>query len=625
LTAVPFTDVVTADDFWAPRIETNRKVTVAHCFEQCEQTGRISNFAKAGGLLEGKFEGKCFNDSDVYKVIEGAAYYLKSHPEAELEKYVDGVIDKIAAAQWEDGYLYNFYSLPQRQSQKRWTNTRVMHELYCAGHFFEAAVAYHEATGKRKILDIAVRLADYIDSVFGPDKKRDIPGHEEIEIGLVKLYRATGGEKYLKLAKFFLDERGRANGRELYGTYCQDHKPVVRQDAAVGHAVRAGYLYTGMADVASLTGEKEYVEALDRIWQDVVSRKLYITGGIGATGKGEAFGDDYYLPNATAYCETCAAIANAFWNHRMFLLHGDAKYIDVLERVLYNGFLSGVSLHGDKFFYRNPLARDGKKQRSPWFGCACCPTNVVRFVPSIAGYVYATHGDNIYVNLFVAGSSNLKLTKANNTVKLRQLTDYPWDGQIRITVEPQQPAEFTVCLRIPGWAQNQPVPSDLYRYMNTSNKKVTLKVNGKPVEPDVEKGFARIRRNWNKGNIIELSLPMPVRRVLCNEKVGENAGKAALQRGPIVYCAEGIDNGGQVRHIVLTDGAELKAQYRKDLLAGVGVIGGKLVGVQRSADGKSLIKDKVDFVAIPYYAWAHRGPGEMAVWLPRTAETALAR
>jgi DUF1680 family protein len=332
LTALAFTHVVIVDEFWAPRIETNRKVTVPYCFEKCEDTGRISNFAKAAGLIEGEFEGTYFNDSDVYKVIEGAAYSLKSHPDAQLEKYVDGVIDKIAAAQWEDGYLYTFYSLPERQSEKRWTNTRVRHELYCAGHFFEAAVAYHQATGKRKILDVAIRLADYIDSVFGPDKKRDVPGHEEIEIALVKLCRATGHERYLKLAEFFLDERGRAHGRELYGSYCQDHKPVTEQDEPVGHAVRAGYLYCGMADVAALTGRTDYIKALDRIWLNAVSKKLYITGGIGATKKGEAFGEDYELPNATAYCETCAAIANVLWNHRMFLLEGDAKYIDVLER-----------------------------------------------------------------------------------------------------------------------------------------------------------------------------------------------------------------------------------------------------------------------------------------------------
>ena len=613
LTAVPFTDVVIADEFWAPRIETNRKVTVPYCFKKCEETGRIDNFAKAGGLMEGKFEGKYFNDSDVYKVIEGAAYSLKSHPDPQLEKYVDAVIDKIAAAQWEDGYLYTFYSLPSRQPEKRWTNTEKMHELYCAGHFFEAAVAYYQATGKKKILDVAIRLADHIDSVFGPDKKRDIPGHEEIEIGLVKLYRATGGEKYLKLAKFFLDERGRAHGRELYGPYCQDHKPVVEQDTAVGHAVRAGYLYCGMADIASLTGDNGYVKALDRIWQNVVSKRLYLTGGIGATRKGEAFGEDYELPNATAYNETCAAIANALWNHRMFLLHGDAKYIDVLERVLYNGFLSGVSLEGDKFFYPNPLASDGKHQRSPWFDCACCPTNVVRFVPSVPGYAYAQQSDSVYINLFVGGSAKIRIE--GNDVRLTQQTDYPWDGEIKITVEPELLQEFAVCVRVPGWALNQPVPSDLYKYMNKSDEKVELEVNGEAVAVDVQKGFARIHREWKKGDVIQLNLPMPIRRVFCNKKVKVNLGRVALQRGPIVYCAEEADNGPNVRRLVLSTDIRLKPEFREDLLGGLCVITGTIRSWHREEE--YVFPDKQDFVAIPYYAWSHRGAGEMAVWLPR--------
>jgi DUF1680 family protein len=425
LRAVPFTDVTVGDEFWSPRMETNRKVTVPYDFKKCEETGRIDNFAKAGGLMEGNFEGIYFNDSDLYKVIEGAAYSLKIHPDPELEKYVDGVIYKIAAAQWEDGYLYTFYSLPERQPEKRWTDVRNKHELYCAGHFFEAAVAYYQATGKRKILDVAIRLADYIDSVFGPDKKHDVPGHEEIEMGLVKLYRVTGDEKYLALAKFFLDERGQSDRRKIYGDYCQDHKPVIEQGAAVGHAVRAGYLYSGMADVAALTGDNGYVEALERIWRDVVSKKLYITGGVGARRGGESFGEDYELPNKTAYCETCAAIANAMWNHRMFLLGGDAKYIDVLERVIYNGFLSGISLSGDKFFYPNPLASDGDYGRSPWFDCACCPVNIVRFVPSLPGYAYAQQGDVLYVNLFIGGSATVEM--ADNTVRLKQQTRYPWD------------------------------------------------------------------------------------------------------------------------------------------------------------------------------------------------------
>jgi len=613
LETVSFTDVVIADRFWAPRIETNRKVTIPYAFKKCEETGRISNFAKAGGLIEGKHEGIYFNDSDVYKVIEGAAYSLKIHPDTELGKYVDGVIDKIAAAQWEDGYLYTFYSSPQRQHEKRWSNVRKMHELYCAGHFFEAAVAYYQATGKDKILNVAVKLADYIDSVFGPNKKRDVPGHEEIEIGLVKLYRQTGNDKYLKLAKFFLDERGRAEGRELYGQYCQDHKPIVEQDEAVGHAVRAGYLYCGIADVAALTGDADYIKAIDRIWENVVTKKLYLTGGIGARHRGESFGDNYELPNATAYNETCAAIGNAMWNHRMFLLQGDAKYIDVLERVIYNGFLSGISLSGDKFFYPNPLASDGKRQRSPWFGCACCPTNIVRFLPAIGGYAYAKSGDSLYVNLFITGGGTFKLK--NNIVKLKQLTRYPWYGDIKITVEPARPAEFAIGVRIPGWARNQPVPSDLYKYMNKSDEKVTLEVNGEPVALDMEKGFARIHRSWKKGDVMQLNLPMPIRRVFCKKKVEENVGKVALERGPIVYCIEEVDNGPNVRRLILSADVRLKPEYRADLLGGVCVITGWIRSWHREQE--HVFPDKQDFVAIPYYAWAHRGAGEMAVWLPR--------
>jgi DUF1680 family protein len=615
LTAVSFTEVTIADDFWAPRLETNRKVTIAYDFQKCEQTGRIDNFAKAGGLMEGEFEGIYFNDSDLYKVIEGAAYSLKIHPDPELEKYVDGVIEKIAAAQWEDGYLYTFYSLPEHQPEKRWTDVRNMHELYCSGHFFEAAVAYYQATGKREILDVAIRLADYIDSVFGPGKKHDVPGHEEIEIGLVKLYGVTGEKRYLALAKFFLDERGRANGREIYGDYCQDHKPVVEQNAAVGHAVRAGYLYSGMADVAALTSDADYVEALGRIWQDVVSKKLYITGGIGARGGGESFGADYELPNATAYCETCAAIANAMWNHRMSLLHGDAKYIDVLERVIYNGFLSGISLSGNKFFYPNPLAGDGKYQRSPWFGCACCPTNIVRFMPSLPGYAYAQQADNVYVNLFIAGSAAIRI--GQNTVGLQQQTRYPWDGDVRIAVEPEHAGQFTVCVRIPGWAQNKPVPSDLYSYPDKSREKVTLKVNGKPVALNIVKGYARIRRTWKKGDAIELNLPMPIRRVAAHQKVKDNRGRTAVERGPVVYCFEGADNPKGVANLILPPEAKLQSKYYSDLLGGIVTITGR--GQIRQA-GKKNVED-IDVVAIPYYAWAHRGKNEMAVWMPKSAET----
>ena len=608
LRAVGFTDVVIADGFWAPRMETNRKVTVPYDFKKCEETGRIDNFAKAGGLMEGKFEGIYFNDSDLYKVIEGAAYSLKIHPDPELEKYVDGVIEKIAAAQWEDGYLYTFYSLPQRQPEKRWTDVQHKHELYCAGHFFEGAVAYYQATGKRKILDVAIRLADYIDSVFGPGKRHDVSGHEEIEIGLVKLYRVTGDKKYLKLAKFFLDERGQSERREIYGEYCQDHKPVVEQDAAVGHAVRAGYLYSGMADVAALTGDTGYVEALERIWWDVVSKKLYITGGVGARRGGESFGEDYELPNKTAYCETCAAIANAMWNHRMFLLGGDAKYIDVLERVIYNGFLSGISLSGDEFFYPNPLASDGKYQRSPWFGCACCPSNIVRFMPSLPGYAYAQQGDVLYVNLFIGGSATVKM--ADNTVRLEQETRYPWDGAVEITVEPKRSGEFTICVRIPGWARNEPVPSDLYRFLNESSEKVTLEVNGESVDLNIDKGFARISRRWEKGDVIELNLPMPIRRVVSHPNVKDNAGRTAIQRGPVVYCLEGVDNPQGVAKLVLPPDAKLHTEYHGELLGGIVTLKGQGKMPQKS----------IEVVAIPYYAWSHRGKSEMAVWLLRSAK-----
>jgi len=617
LMAVPFTDVKIADEFWKPRLETNRNVTIPYAFKKCEETGRIDNFTKAAGLMQGNFEGIFFNDSDVYKVIEASAYSLINNPDPQLEEYVDKLIDTIEAAQWKDGYLYTFYSVPKLQSENRWTDIQKKHELYCAGHFFEAAVAYYQATGKRKILDVAIRLADYIDSVFGPGKKQDVPGHQEIEIGLVKLYHVTGSEKYLKLAKFFLDERGRAHGRKLYGPYCQDHQPVIEQTEAVGHAVRAGYMYCGMADVAALTDEAKYVAALDQIWQNVVSKKLYINGGIGARRGGESFGDNYELPNRTAYCETCAAIANVLWNHRMFLLHGDAKYIDVLERIIYNGFLSGISLSGDKFFYPNPLASDGNYERSPWFGCACCPTNIVRFLPSLPGYAYAYKGDNLYVNLFIGGRATIKTGK--NTVHLTQDTRYPWDGEVKIAVQPERAGRFVIYIRIPGWAQNECVPSNLYRYASDSQEKVTLKVNDKPVVLNMNKGFARIRREWKKGDRIEIHFPTLIRRVQCHQNVKDNVGKTALERGPVVYCFEAVDNPQGVANLFLPPNAKLHTEYHADLLGGIIIITGQGKIQLPQAEGKTLVKD-IEVVAIPYYTWAHRGKSQMAVWLPQSAE-----
>ena len=629
---INFTEVHITDQFWAPRMETNQKITIPYAFQQCEETGRIKNFEEAVSVRTGQAEtGKfCsvypFDDSDVFKVIEGASYSLRVHPDPELDQYLDDLIAKIAAAQEEDGYLYSARTVNSESpvrwvEEERWANMYLGHELYNVGHMYEAAVAHYLATGKRTFLDVAIRNADLIASVFGPGKKHGAPGHQEIEIGLVKLYRVTGDRKYLDLAKFFLDERGNSEDRKLFGEYSQDHKSVIEQSEAVGHAVRAAYMYSGMADVAALTGDSSYIQAIGRIWEDVVFGKLYLTGGIGATGAGEAFGGDYNLPNATAYAETCASIGNALWNQRMFLLNGDAKYIDVLERVLYNGLISGVALSGDLFFYSNPLESFGQHKRSPWFACACCPSNISRFMPSVPGYVYAMRNDVLYINLFV--NSDVQANLKGHDVKIKQETEYPWDGKIKIKVDPDSPARFAVYVRIPEWAQNQPVPSDLYRYMNPSSKEVILKVNGEEADLNLEKGYARIRRNWNRGDTVELDLPMPIRRVLSHPEIKENIGKAALERGPIVYCAEWPDNQGSVSNLVLPDDVELTVERRDDLFDGIVVIKGQILALHEGQDENSPVKKQQEFTAIPYYAWAHRGQGEMAVWLPR--EESLAR
>jgi DUF1680 family protein len=603
---VPFTAVSVQDGFWRPRMETNRKVTVWYDFQKCEETGRIDNFAKAGGLMKGGFRGIPFDDSDVYKVIEGAAYSLALVPDPHLDRYLDDLIAKIAAAQEPDGYLYTARRLlppekmPGMSGKARWVNEGASHELYNVGHLYEAAVAHYQATGKRTLLDVAIKSADLIAREFGPGKLQNPPGHQVIEIGLAKLYRVTGDIKYLNVAKFLIDIRGRAETHKLYGEYNQDHKPVVEQEEAVGHAVRAGYLYSGVADVAALTGDEAYARAIDRIWENVVGKKLYLTGGIGARPGGEAFGENYELPNATAYNETCAAIANALWNQRMFLLHGDAKYLDVLERVIYNGFLSGVALTGSEFFYPNPLASGAGYKRSPWFGCACCPVNVVRFLPELAGYFYATRDGEAYVNLFAAGTARLVVAKT--PVKLRQETRYPWDGKVTITVTPQAKAVFTLNVRIPGWARSEPVPSDLYRYNDGLKPEVRLALNGQPVALVLKKGFAQIHRTWQAGDKVELDLPMPVRRVVAHAEVKDDVDKFAIERGPLVYCAEGIDNGGKVLTKVLSMDSRLEIVPRRDLFGGI-------VAVKIVPPGKG---DSV--TTIPYCLWENRGPNEMTVW-----------
>jgi len=623
---VTFNNVRVEDDFWTPRLETSRKVTIPYCFDKCEETGRIRNFEKAARLIEGKHEGIYFNDSDVYKVMEGAAYSLRVHPETMMRLYLDKLIKIMAGAQWEDGYLFTFYSVPDRQPEKLWTNVQSIHEQYCVGHMYEAAVAHYQVTGEKSFLNVAARNADLICDVFNAGRRTDPPGHQEIEIGLCKLYRATGNGKYLDQAKFFLDQRGRKGNRGpkgnkgLYGTYSQDHIPVTEQTTAVGHSVRAAYLYTGMADVAALTGSMEYVRAIDAIWKDVVDTKLYITGGIGAAGGHEGFGGHYELPNMRAYCETCASIANIFWNHRMFLMHGDAKYIDLLERVLYNAALSGISMEGETFFYPNPLESTGQHARSPWFGCACCPSNVARFIPSVPGYTYAHKGGDVYVNLFISGTGEIET--ADNHVTITQQTKYPWQGTVKIGISPEKSDTFAVYVRIPGWAQSQPVPSDLYKFLSRSGEKAALKINGKKISPRIKDGFARIERKWRKGDSIELDLPMPVRRVIAHEKIADDRGKVALQRGPIVFCLEGPDNDSEVLNLVIGDDVNLSAEYRPDLLNGVTVITGKAQTVKRTLGGAIAAASEKPFTAIPYYAWAHRGRGQMTVWPARKPEAA---
>jgi DUF1680 family protein len=609
---VPFTAVHVESVFWTPRLETNRQTTVWYDFKRCEETGRIDNFAKAGGLMAGSFRGSPFDDSDVYKVMEGAAYSLALQPDPKLDDYLDGLIAKIAAAQEPDGYLYTARKLgckDRRIGKDRWLNERGAqspgfdsHELYNLGHLYEAAAAHFEATGKTNLLGVAIRSADLVANTWGKGKLEIPSGHQEIEIGLVKLFRVTHDEKYLELAKFLLDCRG--NGRYTippghFGTlYYSDHKPVTQQTEAVGHSVRSAYMYSAMADVAAIIGDDAYAKAIDSLWNSVVGHKLYLTGGIGADKGTEGFGPDYVLPNE-AYNETCAAIANALWNHRMFLLHGDSKYLDVLERILYNGFLSGVGLTGNKFFYPNPLASHGNYGRSPWFGCACCPVNIVRFLPEIPGYIYAIHGGNAYVNLFIAGTAKLKVD--DKSVEIRQATRYPWDGHVKMTINPEKAATFSLNIRIPGWARNEPVPGDLYRYADTNTEAVELKVNGEAVPVNPVKGFACLNRQWKRGDTVELTLPMPIRRIVANPLVKDALGKVAIQRGPVVYCAEGVDNGGKVLDKILDGNATLSAEFRAHLLNGVMV-------VKAASAGSSL-------TLAPYYSWNHRGVGEMAVWL----------
>ncbi|MBN1791233.1 MAG: glycoside hydrolase family 127 protein [Bacteroidales bacterium] len=598
---VPFTAIQVNDEFWAPRIRRNHDVTIPIALDQCYKTGRVDNFLFAGKLKSGSFCTEYpFDDTDIYKIIEGASYSLQTFPDALLEARIDTLIYYIGKAQEPDGYLYTNRTIDSTNlhpwaGKKRWEkDPELSHELYNCGHLYEAAVAHFQATGKRSLLDIAIKNADLLVRDFGPGKLAYEPGHQVVEMGLVKMYRITGKKEYLDLAKFFLDIRGKGS------EYSQDHMKVTEQTEAVGHAVRAMYMYSGMADVAAITGEQAYVQALDKIWNDLISSKFYITGGIGAAAGHEGFGPAYDLPNLTAYNETCASIGEVYWNYRFFLLRGESSYYDVLERVLYNGLISGVSLSGDHFFYPNPLESEGQHARSEWFGCACCPSNICRFIPSVPGYMYALDKEKLYINLFIGSKADIDFN--GNAVEVEQKTNYPWHGKIEIVLTPAKSQSFELAVRIPGWAKNQPVPGNLYAYQSTDSSGFVLLVNGEQAAYTMENGYAVISRKWKKGDAVSLDLPMPVRRVMAHEKVTANQGRVALQRGPLVYCAEWPEfSDGKVLNLVLGDDTNLTAEFRPDLLSGV-----------------TVITDEADFTAIPYFAWANRGKGEMAVWFRST-------
>ena len=619
ITPVPFTSVKVTDSFWGQRLKASREVTIPLAFKKCEETGRYENFVKAAHPSESyKVEGFSFDDTDVYKTIEGASYSMQTFPNKKLAKYIDSVLVIVAAAQEPDGYLYTSRTMNPKHphewaGSKRWEKEEVLsHELYNLGHMIEGAIAHYQATGKRNFLDIAIKYADCAERSIGdkPGQVTVVPGHQIAEMALAKLYVLTGQKKYINLAKFLLDKRGYTENKEVYN---QAYKPVLQQDEAVGHAVRAAYMYSGMADVAALTGDKGYIDAIDKIWDNIVNKKLYITGGIGATSNGEAFGENYELPNMSAYCETCAAIGNVYLNYRLFLLHGEAKYYDVLERTLYNGLISGVSLDGGGFFYPNPLESIGQHQRQPWFGCACCPSNICRFIPSIPGYIYAVHNNDVYVNLFMANSSDLKVNGKN--VTLKQSTSYPWNGDIKLEVSPKGKQNFAMKIRVPGWVQGSVVPGNLYSYTDKKTLGYTVKVNGKVVESNIEKGYFTIPRTWKKGDVVEVHFDMEVRTVKANQQVEADRGKISVERGPLVYCAEWPDNDFSIQSVIMNKKPVFTVEKKSDLLYGIDMIQTDAQALNYDDKGKLIAKD-VKLNLIPYYAWAHRGSGDMAVWLP---------
>ncbi|TGE29162.1 glycoside hydrolase family 127 protein [Hymenobacter metallicola] len=632
--AVSFTQVKLADSFWLPRLKTNTEVTIPASFQRCEATNRVKNFEMAAAR-QGKFATIFpFDDTDIYKTIEGAAYSLKLYPDEKLDQYMDELIRKVAAAQEPDGYLYTARTIDPAHPHnwagpERWVKERELsHELYNSGHLYEAAVAHYEATGKKNLLGIALKNADLVCSVFGPGKRAVAPGHEIVEMGLVKLYRVTGKPEYLSTAKFFLDQRGhyqydpKSPDPWRNGSYWQDHKPVVAQKEAEGHAVRAEYLYSAMADVAALTGDQQLLAAVDSIWENMVSRKLYVTGGTGAVPGGERFGANYELPNTTAYNETCAAVANVYWNQRMFQLHGEAKYIDIMEKVLYNGLISGVGLDGKSFFYSNAMQIKNSASfpqtepaRAGWFDCSCCPTNLARLMPSLPGYVYAQRGRDVYANLFISGTTDLRVN--NKPVRITQQHNYPWQGNLKFTVNQAATADFNLLVRLPGWARGEAVPSDLYRFASSETPKITIQVNGKPTEYTTRNGYAVLSRKWRQNDVVEVQLPMDVRQVVAHPKVQDDLGKVALQRGPVVYCAEWKDNQGKASNLIVPAATTFTTSFQPQVLNGIMQLQATVPAVQVDAATTSISTTRQTLTAIPYYAWANRGKGEMTVWFPQ--------
>lgn len=615
ISSVNIGDIAINDSFWLPKIKLIQDTTIYYAFRKCEEEGRMDNFLVAGKKKKGVYKGKMpFDDTDLYKIIEGASYSLVSRPNKELDAYIDSVIAIIKTGQEEDGYLTTWFTIdPQKPpawwvkpSTHRWENLESSHELYNSGHLFEAAAAHFYATGKRNLLDIAIKNADLLVKNFGPNKLRKPPGHQIVETGLIKLYQITGNKDYLKLAKFFLDIRGDSSTHKLYGEYSQDHKPITEQKEAVGHAVRALYMYAAMTDIAAIYNDTAYLNAVHSIWENIVNKKIYITGGLGSRHEGESFGDDYELPNLTAYNETCASIGSVYWNYRLFRLTGDSKYYDVIERTLYNGLLSGISLDGKNFFYPNPTESDGEYKfnmgactRQPWFDCSCCPTNLIRFIPSLPGLIYSLHKDSIYVNLFIANKALLKIGDTN--LEILQNTSYPWNFNITFTINPEIEKRFSLKIRIPGWARNIPLPGDLYRYIDSHDDKIILLINGKETEFRLDKGYAVITRQWKKGDKIELILPKIIRKVIANENVIEDRNKVALELGPFVYCAEEIDNT-DFSNIRISSKAKINISMDR-------VLSEKILAL-------NIIEGNMRFKMIPYYVWSNRGVGKMKVWLP---------